>query len=452
MSELSRRAFVTAALAALAGRSARAAVRVPSGGALRLPLHATRRVLDPALAVDHADVAPLALTHDWLARFTAAGVDHPMLVEPPIVERAGRAAAARLVLRPGMRFSDGAPVDAAAVARAWTLARASSSGRLALALLDTGAPVTVRAPLELVVRLHDAARVDDFLAAPPMAVAGRAARGARAGVGAFSPRANPGALGRNDLCPTGAAWLDGLTLSAPTARNEEIRRFTTQALDASWWGASLYELSRPAQRVVGAGGPVVGLVPELSSALATAPAARGLERLLADLHGEGGPLLPMGLAPGDVSAALSSARLNDLLAARPGNLRSTLRVGRDPGDGALVDLAERIVATLDRAGVRAAIVDPPAACDVSLRAVTPVAADASFALASLLAASGVGDQSGAEGIMRGGGSGYAAAVWGRSVVAVLGRRAPVIYLREGVAGARFDPLGRLSLCDAWVRG
>jgi hypothetical protein len=33
---------------------------------------------------------------------------------------------------------------------------------------------------------------------------------------------------------------------------------------------------------------------------------------------------------------------------------------------------------------------------------------------------------------------------------VLGRAVPVLYLRAGVGGVRFDGAGRLRLGDAWV--
>lgn len=476
MKTLSRRAFLTASLSsALCPPTALGAVRVPSGGALDLPLLAPRRLFDPSLAVDHSDVSPLCLTHDWLVCATPHGDAFPLLTDPPSVDP-NDPRVVRLSLRPSMRFSDGSPVDANAVARAWSSARASSSGRVALALLDTRDPFTVTSPLSVTLRLGHPANLRDFLAAPPMAVtARRASHRATVGLGPFYANIRHDSLRRNVHCPTGPSWLDSVVLSRAVPRNEELRRFTARALDASWWGASLYGLSRPAQRLTGARGAIVGLVPEPTGPLAVAPAARGLERLLRSLTADHGPLSALRTVAPD-TPFFDVPTLSHLLSSRPAEvspgvspevspgapsatphqaLGATLRIARDPEDGSLVDLAERIVAVLDRAGIRATTVAPASPADLSLRAVTPISPDEGLALATLLAAARGGSESDAAAIARAARPSRARAAtvaWGRSIVSVLGHRPPVIYLRADLVGVHFDSLGRLSLSDAWVLG
>lgn len=450
---LSRRAWLACslggALVSLVG-SARGALRIPSGGALRLPLPAPRRAAHPAGAVDHADTWALALTHETVAAALADGAyAWPLLAAAPAVDRADPRAAT-LALRPGMAFADGTPVTAAAAVESWRAARASAAGRLALSRFDSLRPFEARGALEIAVRLAVPGTLDEALAAWPLALAGPGA--ARAGTGPFAPRnGDPAALVRNPRCPTGEPFLERVSLEAPRGRNDELRAFTTGALDASWWGNSLYEVSRPADALRGEAAVAVGLVPSPGAPLASASAARTLEQCLAPLAtGEPAPLAPFGFAPSRAPGAVPDLpALVRALGGRP------LRVAREPADAFLSAVAERIVALLDASQVPVMLVAPGEPADASLRAVAPLGRDPAVALASLLAvaAAAGGDEAGASAIVRtpaSSRSSVAADVWGRGAVAALGRAAPVLHLRAGVRGARFDGAGRLELADAWV--
>lgn len=450
---LSRRAWLAlsaAGLASLAGSPARGALRIPAGGALRLPLPAPRRASHPAGAVDHADTWTLALTHETVVQALPDGTfAHPLLAGPPTVDRADPRVAA-LTLRPGMTFSNGAPVTAAAAVESWRAARASAPGRLALSRFDSMNPFEARGALELVVRLAVPGTLDEALAAWPLALA--APGPARAGTGPFMPRgADAATLVRNPRCPTGEPFLERVSLEAPRARNDELRAFTTGALDASWWGNSLYEVSRPALSLRGEPAVAVGLVATPGSALASASAARTLEVALAALAaGPGAPLAAFGFTP-----APSPGAMADLPALTRALAGRSLRVAREPSDGFLSAIAERVVALLDAAQLPVMLVAPGEPADASLRAVAPLGADPAVALASLLAAAAAagGDEAGASAIVRTPNQSrarVAADVWGRGAVAVLGRAAPTLHLRAGVRGARFDGAGRVALADAWV--
>ena len=448
---LSRRAWLTGALS-LAAASARADLRVPSVGALRIPLPAPRRATDPSLAVAWSDVWPLGLAHNTLVTLLPEGrARRPLLAMAPAIDRADPRLAT-LTLRAGMRFSNGAPITAASVVSSWRMARASALGRLALSRLDTLAPFEARGELELRVRLAVPSTLDEVLAAWPLAVAAGNGATARAGVGPFMVRGNDAStLVRNPWCPTGPSFLERVELTAPRARNDELRAFTTGELDASWWGHGLYEVQRAAEALRGPSTVIVGIVPTAGGSLANAGAARTLEQRLAPLsHGENAPLAAPGLAPDTTASTGPDA--SALTAAFRG---AALRMAREPGDGTLDAIAERIVALLDAAQVRVMLVNPGEPCDATLSAVAPLAGSAPVALASLLAAaaSAGGDEAGASAIVRSDEASrarVAAGVWGRAAVAVLGSAAPTLHVRTGLHDARFDGAGRLLLGDAWV--
>jgi len=451
---LSRRAFVAlgASLAAFPG-VARAVLRTPAGGALRWPLAAPWRVFDPGRAVDLADTMMAGLVHDTLATLHPDGaVTYPLLAGPPVV--AGDGLSATLSLRPGMRFGNGAAVTAQTVAAAWLTARDGALGRLVLALGRSINPVEVRGALELTVHLALPNALDAWLLAPPMAPTVAVPNGPRAGLGAFvlSGSGEGRTLPRNPHCPRGLAHLERVQLVAPQGRNDEVRAFTTEALEASWWGRSLYGVERVAGRVEPAAtGAVVGLVLPARGVLTSAPIARALERILAPLSAPGepsGPLrrLPMNPGPGEVAPI---AALVQAVAAR--GAPAVVRIALDARDALLNDVGERIVALLDAQGLQAALVPRDQAHDAALRAVASVGVDPAMALASFVAVSG--DEAGASAIVRSARARRAevgAAVWSRTATAMLGIIAPGIWVAEGLRGARVDAMGRLDLADAWM--
>jgi len=440
-------------MAALGGASAaftapaRAALRIPSGGTLRLPLPALRRTVVATGAVDHADIWPLALTHETLARRLADGAyAWPLLATPPAIAR-DDPREATLVLRPGMVFADGTSVTAVTVLDAWRRVRAFPVGRLALSRFDSLHPFDVRSDLELVVRLAVPGTLDEALAAWPLALVGPAP--AYAGTGPFTQRGgDPTALVRNLRCPTGEPFLAAVFLEAPRGRNDELRAFTTGVLDASWWGNSLYEVSRPALVLRGEASVVVGLVPSPDTPFVSAWTARTLERTLEPLSHREAPLLqPFGFDP-----VFPSDVVPDLAAFRRVLGGRVLRVAREPSNAFLCSVAERVLALLDAVQVPVQLVAPGEPTDMTLRAVAPLGHDPSVAIASLLVAAG-GDEVGPCAIVRSSTPSrarMAAGVWGRSTVAILGRAVPALHLRADVRGARFDGVGRLELADAWI--
>jgi hypothetical protein len=452
---LSRRAWLMAAtgLALSTTRRATAALRIPSGAELKLPLPAPRRAVDPARATEWSDVWPLALTHESLATaLIDGGFAWPLLAGPPAIDRAD-ARVATLSLRPAMTFSNGAPVTASGVLDAWRAARASPLGRLALSRLDTMNPFEARGDLDLTLRLAVAGTLDETLAAWPLALCAPGSLASpRAGIGPFMARGNDASsLVRNPRCPTGPAFLERVSLEPARSRNDELRAFTTGALDASWWGNSLYEVTRPADALRGRASIVVGIVPTLGGVLASASAARTLERVLAPLSAGEAPLLgALGVQP-----ELSSGAAPDVPTLTRALQGREVRVAREASDGSLNVIAERVVALLDAVQVRVSLVNAGDPCDATLRAVAPLGSDPSVALASLLAAAAAagGDEAGASAIVRTPSEArarIAAGVWGRNAVAVLGLASPVLHVRSGVRDARFDAAGRVLLGDAWV--
>lgn len=447
---LSRRDWLAVALGgASVGFTQRAggALRIPRGGTLRLPLPAPRRPVGSTGIIDHMDVWPLALTHETLAQRHADGTfSWPLLALPPVIAR-DDPRVATLLLRPGMTFADGTSVTALSVLDAWRRLRIFPIGRLALSRFDSLRPFELRGELEFIVRLAVPGTLDEALAAWPFVLVGAAPL--RAGTGPFMQRRDdPMALVRNLRCPTGEPFLEAVSFEAPRGRNEEIRAFTTGALDASWWGNSLYEVSRPALVVRGEASVAVGLVPSPDTPFVSASMARTLERVLAPLsQGDSALLRPFGMTP-----VLPPDAAPDLPALRRTLAGRALRIAHETSDAFLCALAERVLALLDAALVPVRLVAWGEPHDATLRAVAPLGPDPAVALASLLVAAG-SDEVGPSAIVRTPSpsrAALAAGVWGRSTVAILGRATPTLHLRADVHGARFDAMGRLELGDAWM--
>ncbi len=442
---LTRRAFVTVFMAGgvAAGLPAGAAVRVPAGGALRLPLPAPRRVLDPARAVDAADVWALALVHDTLATpLAGGGTSYPLLATPPVLDRADPRVAT-VTLRPGLVLSSGVAVDARAVVAGWMASRrASALAEMVFAMCDTAAPFEARSEREIRVRLAAPALLDEVLAASPLSVTG--ARGA--GIGPFVPRGgDPSGLAHNPRCPMGAPYLDRVDLVPARERNEELRAFVTGALDGSWRGHALYDVDRPAEVVRGAPAGVVGMVPTPGGSLDDTAHARALERALGPLSA--GPDAP--LAAVDFGGPGVGGRDGDVAALAGAVPR--VRVAREPADGLLAVVAERVVALLDAVGIRVALVGMGEPADTVLRAIAPLGADGALAVAAFMAVAGnPAGASAAARTPRGARAAVVAGAWQGLTAAVLGRAVPALHLRAGVRDARFDAAGRLLLGDAWV--
>lgn len=440
------------ALLGVIGGAARAAEgwsagRIPLGAVLRLPAPAPRRTGDVPAVVDAADAWAMALTHERLGVPGDNGMSWPLLSVPPVIDRTD-ARAATVILHAGMTFSDGTPVDARSVVGAWHVASGGVLGRLAMAM----GSVESRSARELIVRTAAPGLLDEMLSAWPLALVGP--RGA--GLGPFRAQSDGAVWVRNPRCPLGGAFLDRVEVSPARSHNDELRAFTAGALDASWRGHALYEVSRPAEVVRGAPGAVVGLCPTPGGVLDhDASHARAMERMLAPIATSAGSTLgPMGLSPTG-AAADEVVMIRALVAALTARdaAQPVLRLARERLDGQLDWIAERVVAILDAAGVRVALVQAGGTepADATVRAVAPIGADVGLAVASFVAAAG--DEAHASEVVRSprsARSAAAAALWGRGTPVLLGRALPTLHVRAGVRGVRFYPDGRLSLADAWV--
>lgn len=266
-----------------------AAADVPPayGGTIRIALPSAPRVLDPARAVEPADLVAVRALHAPLLEIGADGRLAPgLLAEVPAPEVGGRLF--RLRLAPGLRFSDGTPVTAADVGAslARLLVREPRSPHAWVALPILGADsvqegraasvagLRVLSERELLVTL--AFPLPEYpwaLAALPAAVV--SPRGAGAGPFALATQDGREArLAANAHHRRGRPFADALVLSGPDARGA-ARALGAGALDL---------VLRPEP----AGGVAVGSTPPfLATVAATSPrlgaGAVAVRRVLAAL-------------------------------------------------------------------------------------------------------------------------------------------------------------------------
>lgn len=104
------------------------------GGVLELATIGDVRSLDPAEIASAIDASIASNVYAALVDVTARGEVVPMLAER--VEPLPEASAVRVVLRPNLHFHDGAPVDAAAVARSFRRVLAPTAPSASLGLLE----------------------------------------------------------------------------------------------------------------------------------------------------------------------------------------------------------------------------------------------------------------------------------------------------------------------------
>lgn len=128
-SRASRRAFMTALTAgALAAPATAASARLAQGARLRdelvIDLSGTPESIDPALAYAPRDWSIVHSIYDAVVGFDAAGALVPLAAESftALDDRTFEA-----VLRPGLSFHDGSPVDAAAISRSVAYLQGSDS-------------------------------------------------------------------------------------------------------------------------------------------------------------------------------------------------------------------------------------------------------------------------------------------------------------------------------------
>jgi peptide/nickel transport system substrate-binding protein len=366
-----RLAAILAAALLLAAAPARAGVRPAYGGTVRVLLPAAPRVLDPARALEPADLFAVRALHAPLLEVDAAGRLAPgLLAEVPAPEAGARAF--RLRLAPGLRFSDGSPVTAASVAVSLSrlLARdpASPHAWVALpilgadALLDgraaTLAGVQVLSDRELLVTL--AFPFPDFpwaLAALPAAVV--SPRGAGAGPFVLETQDAAGLrLAPNPNHARGRPFAGALVLGAADARS------SARALSA---GATELVVRPERGGASAVDGPALTVVASAvnfrrlgAGAAPLADALRAVDRAeLARLFVRA-PATPMdGLVPPALLAAAAASPVPTGAAAGAPPPRVGLLVPAGAPD--LRAAADRIQVRLFDRGVRVAVEEEPAA-------------------------------------------------------------------------------------------
>lgn len=231
-----RRAVVLGAAGALTAARATASGRVPVGGRLAL------RVPWPLASIDpHAiDDAPAAIfgpaVFETLYRRVGDAIEPALAESDP--EPAG--SALRVVLRAGLRASDGKPVGPRDVAA--SIARSRARGGRAW-LVDVPAP-RIDAKGALVFATRDAAALARALSSPVTAIVGAGfSPDTPVGTGALRfTRASDGArLERNPFAPLGPSFLDGVTARAAPDLAASLRAFEGGGDDIGWLGSGLHE-------------------------------------------------------------------------------------------------------------------------------------------------------------------------------------------------------------------
>ncbi|HSN92275.1 MAG TPA: ABC transporter substrate-binding protein [Anaeromyxobacteraceae bacterium] len=227
------RSALPAALAAALGTLAApalAGVRPAPGGELSLALPAAPQETDPARALEPPDLLAARALHATLLEVDASGALVPgLLAEVPAPEAGGRAF--RLRLRPGLRFADGTPLGASAVAA--SLSRLATPGAphgwLALPIAGADLALEGHAPAPRGIRVLSEREIlvtldlplPEFpwsLAALPAAVvsAGGAGAGPFRPAGPLAPQDGRIPLLANDLHHRGRPFADrAVLLSRP---------------------------------------------------------------------------------------------------------------------------------------------------------------------------------------------------------------------------------------------
>ncbi len=344
---------------------AAAETRPPYGGRLVGSLLSAPGTMDPLAARTHAEVTLAALVFDGLYR---AGGEPHLAEGPPVLS--ADSLEARVTLRQGVRFHDGTPLGPADVVA--SLRRALGSWMLApVASVDS-------AGHELVFRLRrPAPELVALLALPQLGVlpGGRPGK-TTVGSGPFRVRRLAEGARRVELDAAeehfaGRPYLDAAVLRWFEDADDEARGYEAGEADLSQRGAVAFAGHEPKYPTASFESPALVLTylgfgrahgalldaPELRAALSEALARTAFRRI-----GTGERVVPSvspvspdagGPAPGELGAR-GSPRL-----ARLRGITLQILVDRSRPDD--VEVASRVVAALDRAGVAATFtVLPPA--------------------------------------------------------------------------------------------
>jgi hypothetical protein len=493
---------VVAALPLLVG-----SVRPKHGGTVQLSLPATATGVEPVALDGVAEGMLAGLVFDGLYAWEppgeapsmgmretqallAPGAPHPpppATDAPRLVPRlASRDPVAgpdgksfRIPLRPGVRCHDGRVLRAADVAESLARTLRTPGARWLLAEVDgaaahgrasSGLPpgIVVVSDSEIELRFATApGDVRRLLAAAAAAIVAPASRRDRpVGTGPFRAEgvgASGATLRAHAAHFAGPPFLERVLVTAPRARNDEVRAFEVGQLSMSFHAPSVYGgTPRGGSRRHGAAAVhLVALLPNASSLLLGDPDARRAIALAVDRA----RLTRLSMTPVGILPARPLAR--DLGAARAAISRAAARLGvgvmhprphvslsHDEGDVIAASVAEVVVASLDEIGVDVRLVRRAGAAQADLRLaiLLPAAPDPPGIVAALLGASG---ETGRAAALLARGDLRAAEREGvllheRGTAIVLGLRAPALHARATLLGLRFDPLGRLDLSWAWV--
>lgn len=490
---------LVAALPLLAG-----SVRPKFGGTVVLSLPATATGVDPAALDGVAEGMLAGLVFDGLyaweppgeapsigmretqallapgaPRSTSPAPDAPRLVArlaaaDPVAGPDGKSF--RIQLRPGVRAHDGRVLRGSDVADSlartlrtpgarWLLAEVE--GAAAHARASSGLPPGIAVVSDSEIELRFATAPGDvrrLLAAPAAAIVAPGSRRDRPiGTGPFRAEglgASGATLRAHAAHFAGPPFLERVQVTAPRARNDEVRAFEVGQLSMSFHAPSVYGgAPRGGSRRHGAAAVhLVALLPNASSRLLADPEARRAVALAVDRA----RLTRLSMTPIGILPARPLAR--DLGTARAAIARAAARLGlpgrpqvslaHDEGDVIAASVAEVVIASLDEIGVDVRLVRRAGAGDADLRLVLllPAAPDPPGIVAALLGASGETGRAAAllaRGDLRAA-EREGASLHERGTAIVLGLRAAALHARATLSGLRFDPLGRLDLSWAWV--
>jgi peptide/nickel transport system substrate-binding protein len=383
-----------------------AATRAPVGGRVVASLPSAPASLDPLEARSAAEVTLSDLLFDPLYRLGPGGAPLPALALALPVPAAGKDV--RIALRAGVRFHDGRPVRPADVAASLRRALPRLAIVTAVASTDDAVVLTLRrplAPVELAV----------VLSAPQLSVTplGRPPGKAPVGSGPFKLRKLEARRVELDAFAehfAGRPYLDALVLRWFEDADEEARAYEAGEADASLHGAVAFAGHEPKYPTVAQEGPATVL--SFLGFGAAHPVTRDVQfrrgvslalgRAALRHVGSGEKVLPSdspvspdlgGAALAETAANLTAARAA-LTGAR--GLPLELLVDRTRPDD--LDVAARVVAALDQAGVTVAFTPLGPAelarrvaagqCDLWLGQLVPPAPTALAALAAAFDAGG----------------------------------------------------------------
>jgi ABC-type transport system substrate-binding protein len=439
--------------------------------------------LDPVAARSVAETTVVGLVFDTLYRFGPDGRIAPHLATamPEIVD--GKA---RVVIRPGAHFHNGAALGAADVAASLARVKASATAGWLLAAVDD-----IAVDGDAVVLGTTRKNLAAILAAPATAITPKGAP-PRAGqpIGSGPFRVARVAKDRIELEAYaehhgGRPYLDRVTLRWFTSADGEARLYETGGADWSVHGATVFASGAPKHPTVQLDGPATILVylgfgkthaaitdnRDFRIALDLAIARGGLDGIGAgERTVPTRDPVPVELGGPELTAAAAAAQLPDAQVAlaaaaaavpalAPAQLgKTTLEILVDASRPDDREVAERVVNALDKLGLVATIAAVPApelarridagACDLYVGQLAAAVTTPALLFAAAYAAGG--ERAVADKLAAGG------TIDPTRVRAAFGKRLPIVplldrgvrlHVRKDLRGAWFDAGARLAIAD-----